>query len=56
MPAGLIITLLLLFAPYKSTPTKTLNYTNFLRDVKAQKIKTASINPTGGVDGNAQGR
>jgi cell division protease FtsH len=55
--AGVIITLLLLFAPglKTATPTKTLDYSQFLSQVKAHKIKTASINPTGAVTGALKG-
>jgi cell division protease FtsH len=54
--AGVVITLVLLFAPeVKTTPTKNLNYTQFLSKVKAHQIKTASINPTGGVTGTLKG-
>jgi len=51
------VTLLLLFAPaIKTTPTtKNLNYSTFLKDVKAHEIKTASINPTGAVTGTLKG-
>ena len=50
--AGVVITLLLLFAPsIKTTPTKALNFSSFLAQAKAHKIKTASINPTGAVTG-----
>jgi cell division protease FtsH len=54
---GVAATLLLLFAPaIKTTPTtKNLNYSTFLKDVKAHEIKTASINPTGGVTGTLKG-
>ena len=52
----MVITLLLLFAPsVKTTPTKALNYTQFQAQVKAHKIKTASINPTGAVTGTLKG-
>jgi cell division protease FtsH len=51
-----VVTLLLLFAPaFKTTPTKSLDYTQFLKEVKAHEIKTASINPTGGVTGTLKG-
>jgi cell division protease FtsH len=51
-----VVTLLLLFAPaFKTTPTKSLDYTQFLARVKAHGIKTASINPTGGVTGTLKG-
>ncbi|HXQ63097.1 MAG TPA: ATP-dependent zinc metalloprotease FtsH [Acidimicrobiales bacterium] len=53
---GVALTLLLLFGPsVKTTPTKTLTYTQFVSDVKAHKVKTASINPTGGVTGTLKG-
>ena len=52
----MLVTLLLLFGPeIKSTPTKSLDYTQFLAQVKAHKIKTASINPTGAVTGTLKG-
>jgi cell division protease FtsH len=54
--AGVVVTLLLLFAPeVKSTPTKSLDYSQFLSRVKAHGIKTASINPTGAVTGTLKG-
>src|SRR5580700_4539362 len=50
--AGFAITLLLLFLPtVHSTPTSNFTYTQFLNEVRTNKIKTASINPTGGVSG-----
>ncbi|HEY5252889.1 MAG TPA: ATP-dependent zinc metalloprotease FtsH [Acidimicrobiales bacterium] len=50
--AGVVVTLLLLFTPgLKTTPTKNLDYSQFLKNVKAHDIKTASINPTGAVTG-----
>ena len=53
----MIVTLLLLFAPglKTTTTTKNLTYTKFLADVKAHQVKTASINPTGGVTGGLKG-
>jgi cell division protease FtsH len=54
--AGVVITLVLLFAPaIKTTPTKALNFTQFLSQAKTHKIKTASINPTGAVTGTLKG-
>ncbi len=51
-----MVTLLLLFAPsVKSTPTKSLDYSQFLSRVKSHQIKTASINPTGAVTGTLKG-
>ena len=50
--AGILITLLLLFVPsVKTTPTKSFTYSQFLAQVQTNKVKTTSINPTGGVTG-----
>ena len=50
--AGVAITLALLFASNtKSTPTQSFSYTQFLSQVKANKVKTASIDSNGGVSG-----
>src|SRR5580704_2333137 len=41
--AGVVVTLLLLFAPaFKTTPTKSLDFTQFLSQAKSHTIKTAS--------------
>jgi cell division protease FtsH len=51
--AGIILTALLLFRPAMSTtaaPTK-LSYTEFVQDVTANQVKTASVGTTGAVKG-----
>jgi cell division protease FtsH len=51
--AGIVITLVLLFASNtKSTPTENYSYTQFISQVQANKVKTASIDSTGGVSGS----
>ena len=56
--AGLALTLLLLFTPSMGTsrPTHKLNYTTFLNDVQANKIKSASIDPNGAITGTLTNR
>src|SRR5580692_1551699 len=50
--AGIAITLLLLLVPgTKTTPTQNFSYSQFLTQVQANKVKSASINSTGGVSG-----
>ncbi|MGA3351695.1 MAG: ATP-dependent zinc metalloprotease FtsH [Acidimicrobiales bacterium] len=50
--AGLLATILLLSLPeMKTTTTVNFNYSTFLARVEANKVSTASINPTGGVTG-----
>jgi cell division protease FtsH len=51
--AGVALTLLLLFTPSmgSSKPTHKLNYTTFLNDVQANKVKSASIDPNGAITG-----
>ena len=50
--AGIAITIALLFASNtKSTPTQSFSYTQFLSEVQSNKVKTASIDSTGGVSG-----
>ncbi len=50
--AGIAITLLLLFeSNTKTTPTENYSYTQFIAQVEANKVKTASIDSTGGVSG-----
>ncbi len=52
LPIGLLLTILLLFAPGRSsTPTQSFDYSKFLAQVDAGKVRTASINPSGGVTG-----
>ena len=49
---GLLATILLLWSPtMKTTTTVTFNYSTFLARVDANKVKTASIDPNGGVTG-----
>jgi cell division protease FtsH len=49
---GLLATILLLWSPnMKTTTTVTFNYSTFLARVEANKVKTASIDPNGGVTG-----
>ena len=49
---GLLATVLLLWSPnMKTTTTVTFNYSTFLARVEANKVKTASIDPNGGVTG-----
>src|SRR3984957_702909 len=52
LPLGLLVTLLLLFAPvHSTTPTQNFTYTKFLSQVDAGKVRTASINPSGAITG-----
>ncbi len=52
LPIGLLITILLLFAPHaSSTPTQNYSYSKFLSQVDAGKVRTASINPSGAISG-----
>jgi len=49
---GLLATILLLWSPsMKTTTTVSFNYSTFLARVEANKVKTASIDPNGGVTG-----
>jgi len=49
---GLLATILLLFTPStSSTPTHSYSYTKFLSQVQSNKVRTASINPTGAITG-----
>ena len=49
---GLLATVLLLWSPsMKSTTTFSFNYSKFLAQVDANKVKTAAIDPNGGVTG-----
>jgi len=52
LPAGVIITLILLSIPHMtSTPTKNLSYSKFVSEVKAGEVRTASVNPSGAITG-----
>ena len=56
LPFGLLISLLLLSLVHtSSTPTKNLSYSKFLSQVEAGDVRTASINPGGGVTGTLKG-
>ncbi len=56
LPAGILITLVLLYIPHmSSTPTKNFSYSKFLSEVTSGKVHTASINPGGGISGSLQG-
>ncbi|MGO9964104.1 MAG: ATP-dependent zinc metalloprotease FtsH [Acidimicrobiales bacterium] len=49
---GLLATILLLWSPsMKTTTTLSFNYSKFLAQVDANKVKTASIDPNGAVTG-----
>jgi cell division protease FtsH len=53
--AGIVVTLLLLFSPSMTSTTKknhAYDYTDFLAQVTANQVKTASINSTGHVSGD----
>jgi cell division protease FtsH len=51
--AGVLITLLLLFLPnVKTTPTSNYTYSQFVTQVQDNKIKSATINSSGGVTGS----
>jgi cell division protease FtsH len=52
LPAGVLITLLLFSLPHMtSTPTKNFSYSKFLSQVEAGDVRTASVNPGGGITG-----
>ena len=51
---GLAATFLLLFWP-RTTPSTELTYSQFLNDVRAGKVATATIDSTGGVTGKLEG-
>src|ERR1700680_5056137 len=52
LPIGLLATFLLLFTPrMSSTPTHSYSYSTFTSQVDANKVRTASIDPTGGIKG-----
>jgi cell division protease FtsH len=53
---GLAISLGLFFLPYKTTPTPvSLNYTQFLKDVTGNTVKSATIDANGGITGKLTG-
>ena len=52
LPIGLLATILLLLTPHAaSTPTVNYTYSKFLTQVDANKVRTASIDPTGAITG-----
>ena len=52
LPVGVLITLLLLSLPHMtSTPTKNFSYSKFLSEVQSGEVRTASVNPGGGITG-----
>jgi cell division protease FtsH len=56
LPAGILITFLLLSLVHTSnTPTKNFTYSKFLSQVEAGDVRTASVNPSGGVTGTLKG-
>jgi cell division protease FtsH len=56
LPAGVLITLLLLSLPHmSSTPTKSFSYSKFLSEVESGDVRTASVNPGGGISGALKG-
>ncbi len=56
LPAGIIITLLLLTLPHtSSTPTKNFSYSTFLSQVEKGEVRTASVNPNGAISGTLKG-
>jgi cell division protease FtsH len=55
LPFGIIATVFLLFYPVSKSSTKALTYTDFINQVTANKVTTASINPSGAVTGKLTG-
>jgi cell division protease FtsH len=52
LPAGVLITLVLLSLPHMTgTPTKNFSYSKFLSQVESGNVRTASVNPGGGITG-----
>ena len=57
LPAGILITLLLLSLPHtSSTPTKNFSYSKFLSQVDSGHVRTASVNPERRHHRHPQGR
>src|SRR6185312_9162358 len=48
---GILLTLLLLFRPAMRGGSATLTYSQFLDDVQADKVQTATIDANGAVEG-----
>jgi cell division protease FtsH len=56
LPAGIVITLILLSIPHtSSTPTKNFSYSKFVSEVEAGDVHTASVNPSGAITGTLKG-
>jgi cell division protease FtsH len=56
LPAGVIITLILLSIPHmSSTPTKNFSYSKFVSEIEAGDVRTASVNPSGAITGTLKG-
>ncbi|HEY2562917.1 MAG TPA: ATP-dependent metallopeptidase FtsH/Yme1/Tma family protein, partial [Acidimicrobiales bacterium] len=56
LPAGVLLTLILLSLVHTSgTTTKNLTYSKFLSQVEAGDVRTASVNPSGGINGTLKG-
>ncbi len=56
LPAGVVITLILLSIPHtSSTPTKNFSYSKFVSEVEAGDVHTASVNPSGAITGTLKG-
>jgi cell division protease FtsH len=56
LPAGIFITLILLSVPHMtSTPTKSFSYSEFVSEVDAGDVRTASVNPSGAITGVLKG-
>src|SRR6202042_554772 len=56
LPAGILITLLLLTLPHmSSTTTKSFSYSKFVSEVKSGDVKTASVNPSGAITATLKG-
>ncbi len=52
LPLGVLITLLLLSIPHMtSTTTKSFSYSKFVSQVDGGDVRTASVNPSGGITG-----
>jgi len=57
LPIGiaLVLVFLLLHPGSKTTPTRSLTYTGFENEVRANKVSTATISSTGSVTGTLRG-
>ena len=56
LPVGIFLTLLLFLVPHMtSTTTKSFTYSKFLSEVTSGDVRTASVNPSGGISGTLKG-